>query len=196
MLVQVANGIEDMDILDISVLDSFTASSAIGLARHGSDIAIARIPLDQELEELQHFAENLFDVLRGRGRGKRPDASAIIEFGRALFRFLIRDDIKDLYSRLPETHVSLKILSNQPSIRQLPWEYLQEPGRQCPRYGRSVVRIIPTVGLRSPDPLPKSGLAKVLLVCADPIGVPGVSWEDIELTLHHSLLRVRAAKVC
>jgi CHAT domain len=175
-----------MDLLELSILDSYSKSWAIGLGRHGSDIAIARIPLDTELRELQTFSDNLFDVLRGRGRGKKPEAPEVMDFGRKLFSFLIRDDIKSLYGRLPDTHVSLKILSNHGALRQLPWEYLQEPGRQCPRNGRSVVRIIPTIGLSAPDPLPKAKLAKILFVSADPIGIPGVSWEDIEQTLRRT----------
>jgi hypothetical protein len=172
-----------VDILEITLLDSYTATHAIALARHGSDVAIAKIPLGPDLIRIEQFRANLMDVLRGRGKGKQPTGQELVEFGGELFRFLVRDDIDRLYLRLPNTQVSLKILANQPALRQLPWEYLQEPNRISPRKGRSIVRIIPTVGISALPPLPMTHLTRVLFVYADPQGLTRVSWSDVRDTL-------------
>ncbi|MBB5329428.1 CHAT domain-containing protein [Tunturiibacter gelidoferens] len=179
-----------MDILEITLLDSYAPTHAIALARHGSDVAIAKIPLGPDLVQIEKFRADLLDVLRGRGKGTRPTGQQLIQFGRDLFDFLVRDDIGKLYSRLPNTQVSLKILVNQPALRQLPWEYLQEPNRISPRRGRSVVRIIPTVGVSALPPLPINHLTRVLFVYADPQGLTRVSWSDVR----DALLRTYKAR--
>jgi hypothetical protein len=175
-----------MDLFELTVLDSYAPTHAIGLGRLGSNTAIAKIPFGPELANLEQFNNNLLDCLRGRGTGKRPTGQELVSFGHLLFEFLVRDEIRDLYLRLPGTQVSLNVLTNHSVLRQLPWEYLQEPHQLCPRKGRSVVRIMPTISASVPVPLPRTQLTRVLFVYADPQGVGRVSWNDVRDALQRT----------
>lgn len=175
-----------LDALELSILDSHSNDHAIAMGRRGSDVAIGRLPFGAELDGLADFQTRLTAVLRGKGPAKKPQPADLEKFGRGLFDFVMRDDLRALYDRLPETHVSVNILSNEPKLRQLPWEYLQEPKRLSPRNGRCVVRVIPTIGLQPPDPLPASSITKVLFVSADPIGLADVSWNEVQDVLRRA----------
>lgn len=173
-------------LFDLSILDSYAADYAIALGRCGSDIAIRRIPFGSEFDRLADFSTQLFAVLRGVGLARRPTPEDIESFGRQLFDFVLRDDLLRLYAGLPQTHVTVNILTNHTKMRQLPWEYLQEPKCLCPRNGRSVVRLVPTIGLAPVKPLPKSSVTKVLFVAADPIGLRNVDWSDVKATIERT----------
>jgi hypothetical protein len=67
---------------------------------------------------------------------------------------------------------------------------LQEPNRISPRKGRSIVRIIPTVGVSALPPLPLTHPTRVLFVYADPQGLTRVSWSDVR----DALLRTYKAR--
>ena len=171
------------NILDVTILDSYSQTHAVVLGRSGCDVAIAKLPFGQELQDLQGFAKRLLAQLSGAGSPKRIQAAELNTFGDNLFQFLIRGDLAGLYGKLPETHVSIKILCNQAAIRGLPWEYIREPKRGCPNNRRTIVRVIPTVGPQLPAPRSRKDIARVLLVAADPIGLRGVDWQQIRDTL-------------
>lgn len=173
-------------LFELSILDSYSPDYAIALARCGSDIAIRKIPFGAELDRLISFSANILGVLNGTAFIKRPDSAEVVNFGHSLFNFVLREDLLRLYNRLPETHVTLNVLTNQTRIRQLPWEYLQEPQGQCPRAGRSVVRLVPNVGGKAFQPLAKDGITRVLLIAADPVGLRDVDWEDVKMTLERT----------
>jgi len=180
-----------MDAIELTILDSSSKEFALTFARRGDDVAVRKIPFDKDFDRLASFNQQIFDVLKGVGGVDRPQPDGIVDFGRKLFAFVFKDDLKVLYDRLPETHVSIKILSTEPRLRQLAWEFLQEPNRLCPRAGRCVVRVIPTIGRQALEPIPKDKVTKVLFVAADPVGLKGVSWDDVR----ESLERVYGARL-
>jgi hypothetical protein len=115
----------------------------------------------------------------------RPKDAALTKFGRDLFKYIVRGDVKLLYNRLPDsTLIRIHILTNRPDLQSLPWEYLQDPKNSPgPWLDRSIVRIIPLVG---PEPLQPLSLApdgpkiRILFVYADPKNQGIVSWPDLE----------------
>jgi hypothetical protein len=175
------------DEIDLSILDA-DKSTVVAFARRGEDVAIERIPLGAELGALSAFRDRMDASLRGRGGAKRPASLEIENFGRSLFEFAIRNDLRSLYDRLPHSHVSLRILTNKPELKAIPWEFWQEPHQVAPSMERSIVRIIPTVGRVSLPPLARGGLTRILFVAADPIGLEGVSWSDVKSTIERIYL--------
>lgn len=173
------------DVLELTILDSSSENFALAIARRGCDMAIRQIPLDGAFTKIAGFNQRIVNVLKGV-EPERPEPDEILKFGINLFKFVFKDDLERLYNRLPETHVSVKILSTEPRLRQLFWEYLQEPGRQSPRAGRCVVRVIPTVGSEPLEAKAKEEVTKVLFCAADPVGLRGVSWEDVRDTLERA----------
>lgn len=166
------------DSLDLSILDSGMPGYAVGLARAGPDLALAWIPFGAELQNLIDFRKRIEDAIYGKSRA--PKAKELSDFGKQLFDFVIRDDIRMLYDRLPNTHIRLHILSNQADLQMLPFEYLQEPKRPAgPSRLRSVVRIVPTVGMLPPQPLAVDRL-RVLFVSSDPVDQGAVSWAEVK----------------
>ena len=142
--------------LELAILDAYAQDYAIALARRNDDIAIRKIPFGDEVQTLTQFRERLDTSLRGMGTAMAPTAAEIEDFGRKLFHFIMDGDLLKLYNRLPQTHISLKILTNHAALRKLPWEYWQEPDQKLPCTGRCVVRVIPTVGKQAPPPLAES----------------------------------------
>jgi len=115
---------------------------------------------------------------------KKLDAEQIEKFGRDLFDLIVADNLRDLYSQLkPDDYVSWKILTDNDDLGDIPWEFLQEPRTLSPRRTRSVVRVLQTVGLAPPEPLPRSGITRALLVSAEPVGLRNVGWQTIEARL-------------
>lgn len=169
--------------LELSILDAHAPGYAIALGRREQDIAIAKISFGSQMDALSSFGTRLNTALKGLGTANRPTSHELLQFGKDLFAFAIRDDLLTLYNRLPQGHVSLKILTNHSDLRQIPWEYLQEPNRLAPCTGRCVVRIIPTIGVASPPPVSRQSLTRILLVAAEPVGLRGVSWQDIKATI-------------
>jgi len=183
------------DALDLSILD-VDKDTAVALARRGDDIAIDKITFGPEFQSLIAFRDQMDASLHGTGGLKHPNPREIEAFGRALFSFVIRNDLRRLYDRLPQSHVSLKILTDKPDLKRIPWEYWQEPDQLCPWMGRSVVRIIPTIGKESLPPLPRKDLTRVLFISADPIGLRGVSWQDVKATIERAYAgRIGALKL-
>ncbi len=174
------------DELDLSILDTGSKAHVVALARRDRDVAIEKLSCEA-VSELTQFRQHIDRAIRGEL--KRPTPDELTDFGRKLFGFLVRGGIKVLYDRLPPGHVRIHILSNRPDLQALPWEYFQEPGRAAgPQVDRSVVRIVPTVGTPTPEPVSLRGKVRVLFVSADPPGLAPVGWpavkEMIERTFH------------
>ena len=141
------------ETLDLTILDASPLKEALLLGRCDSDIAVARLPFGNELPELGRFRDRIDRALRGME--KRPGVDELTSYGHKLFGFCIRGDLIQLYNRLPADHVRIHILSNQPEVRAMPWEYLQEPNHNPgPRRDRSVVRIVPMIRPASPRSTP------------------------------------------
>ena|GEM_PF-3338253 len=168
------------DTLELAILSPSSEGPALVFARYGSDVAIAKLP-SEELKAFAAFRDRINTVLLMNL--ERPKESELNQFGYDLFNYIVRDDIKRLYHRLPGgTLTRIHILTNRPDLQSLPWEYLQDPDHAPgPWLDRSIVRVIPSVGQTLPAPLvlaqggPK---IKILFVYADPTDQGKVSWLD------------------
>lgn len=181
------------DAIDLSILDSGMPGYAVALARAGPDLALAWIPFGLELQKLIDFRKRIEDAIYGDLRA--PKTKELSDFGNKLFDFVIRDDIRMLYDRLPNTLIRLHILSNQADLQMLPFEYMQEPKRgPGPSRVRSVVRIVPTVGMHPPQPLAVDRL-RVLFVSSDPIDQGVVSWAEVKALIEKAFLPLVPGRV-
>jgi hypothetical protein len=173
--------------LDICVLGSRSNGNATALARRGLDTAIATIQFDTRFERLTAFRDRLEKAAAGDPSRPRPDE--LSQFGLDLFDFVVGGDLRRLYDRLPSTHVRIQILSNMPELQSLPWEFIQEPNkpRGRPDLTRTVVRVVPTVGLDSFDPARKRKTLRVLFAYSDPVDLERVSWEQLKRSIERKL---------
>lgn len=173
-----------IDTLELAILSPDPSGAALVLARYGSDVAIANLPTGDEVKSFAAFRDRVNLVLLMNQ--PRPKSSELTEFGHALFKYIVRDDVKLLYDRLPGgALIRIHILTNSPDLQSLPWEYLQDPNHAPgPWLDRSIVRIIPSIGQSSPLPLSlaKEGGPKIriLFVYADPTNQGIVSWLDVK----------------
>lgn len=174
------------DTLDLTLLDSGSKDFVLAVARHGADLAFARLACGDALDRLSTFRTRIDRAIRGLER--RPKVEELTDFGRRLFAFCVQGDIGELYAQLPRGHlVRIHVVSNSSVIQTLPWEYLQEPGQvPGPSRERSVVRIVPTIGRQAPDPLPFEQRIRVLFVAADPIDQEGVSWPELKASIERT----------
>jgi CHAT domain-containing protein len=178
------------DTLDIAILSPAAKKATIALARYGSDIAIADLSSGNDLKSLLGFKDLISQVLLLNQ--KRPTKDELTKFGRALFRFLVRDEVKRLYDRLPlDTLVRINILTNRPDVQSLPWEFLQDPNQNPgPWLNRSVVRIIPTIGRLPPAPMQlaaQGAKLKILFVYAVPQDQTLVSWPSVKSRIESAI---------
>jgi hypothetical protein len=177
---------EKIDALDLAILSPGDKESALVFARYGSKLAIANLPTGDELKSFAAFRDRVNEVLLKSL--ERPKNSELTDFGRALFKYIVRDEVKVLYDLLPyNTLTRIHILTNRPDLQSLPWEYLQDPKHTSgPLLNRSIVRILPSIGPEPPDPLllaqggPK---IRILFVYADPANQGKVSWLDNEKSI-------------
>jgi CHAT domain-containing protein len=166
------------DALDLTILDSGSDDHAVALARSGADCAITQLPFGKQLKQLTEFRDWIESAVRGLK--SPPTSSELEEFGETLFAFTFRDEVAELYNRLPKDDIRLNIVCNRSEIQNLPWEYLQEPRKaRGPQRGRSVIRVVPTIGQNLPRPQPLGTKVRVLFVSAAPTDQGEVDWEDV-----------------
>jgi CHAT domain len=179
------------DVLDLAILDSGNPARATVMARSGPDLALAQIQCEPALSKLSAFRQTIDRALLGLE--KRPERKALTQFGEQLFSFAVSGDVARLYGRLPNSHVRLHLVSNSPDLQSLPWEYLQDPNQvPGPNVMRSVVRVVPAVGLDPPTPLKLSSRkVKILFASADPSDQDLVSWPEVKASVE----RVFAARL-
>jgi hypothetical protein len=172
------------DTLDLVILDSGAPTNAVVFARCGPDVATAKLPFDQSLRELDDFRQVVEQALYGN-EGK-PTVRQLDDFGHKLFRYLIRGDVLKLYTVLPKTHVRILILSDCPTLQVIPWEYFQEPGQSGAT--RSVVRVVKTIGVQSPQSLGPSDHLRVLFAYANPLDQEArLDWDSVRTSIDQSL---------
>ena len=170
---------------DLTIVDSGDPSRAVAIARTGYDLAIEPLSCS-DIRLLTDFRTRLVAVSSGGGR---PTVQQLHEFGQSLFNFIVQLAIHRVYNRLPESHISLQIFSNRPDLQALPWEYIQQPGKKPgPNALRSVVRIVPTIGIECPRPLKLGKTVRMLFVHAEPKGESAVAWEDIKESIEREFL--------
>ena len=168
--------------LDLLILDSLPDKHAVMLARSRGNVAIGRLDLGASFVSLLNFKSAIENALLGKGQ--RPKKQDLAKFGKQLFDLLFAGDLSKLYARLPPGNISVHILSDASRAKSLPWEYMQDPTRPSgPQSERCIIRIIPTIGIDAPVPLPLKNKVRVLFCSADPINEPGVSWTDVKLTI-------------
>lgn len=170
------------DCLDLFVLDTQNPDSLTAFARNGPDTAIEQLPIAGELADLLAIGRAIGRSMAGQGEHHTRDE--IDAFGRRLFNFLFKGDLKTLYDRLPAAGaISIQILSNRADVQEIPWEYVVTPNRvNVPHRERSIIRVHPTCGI-DPPPLgkrwPKDKKLNVLFVWADPVNEADVPWEEV-----------------
>jgi len=166
------------DALDLAILDAGSDDHVVALARSGADCAMAHLAFGKELKQLIEFRDWIKDAVLG---SKAPPSSSELQgFGEQLFTFAFRDEILELYERQPKEDVRVHIWSNRAEVQGLPWEYLQEPKkRRGPQRGRSVVRVVPTIGQVVPAPPALGPDIRVLFASAAPTDQGAVEWEEV-----------------
>jgi hypothetical protein len=168
------------DSLELALFDSGSKAHVLGVARCGDDYAFERIAL-ADLAGLHAFRDRITQSLLGKA--SRPTSQELRKFGDDLYRFFLQGELLELYARLPAEHMRIQVLSNQAEIQAIPWEYWQEPKKPGPRRERSVVRIVPTIGIGAPQPLSLAQEVRVLFVSAAPVDQGGVSWAEVKEVL-------------
>jgi hypothetical protein len=182
-----------IDTLDLAILSPSVKGSALVFARYGSDVAIANLPSGAELKSFAVFRDQVSAILLMNL--PRPKDTELTKFGRDLFKYIIRDDVRILYDKVSQnklnsgTLIRIHILTNRPDLQSLPWEYLQDPNQAPgPWLNRSIVRILPSIGHDPPAPLslaPGGPKIRILFVYADPTNQGNVSWLDNEKSVRH-----------
>ncbi|MCC6588989.1 MAG: CHAT domain-containing protein [Bryobacterales bacterium] len=171
-------------VLDLALLDTKSPEAALVLARANGDFATAVAPL-WEAEALNAFRDLLERAVRGVPPVPSPEEC--VAFGQNLFGFLVRDDVKELWERLPESDVRLQILSTHPLLTSLPWEMMQEPGILCgPRRERMLARIVSAEGHAAPRAIALNATVRVLFVSASPRDQVAVDFESVKASLEYA----------
>jgi hypothetical protein len=175
------------DCLDVMILGTGKSDSAIGYARHNSDVFISEIPGGKNLQALLDFTERIRKAV-APGTPGRPSESELNAFGNDLFDFCFANELRDVYKALPSSHIRLQFLTCHNEMKSVPWEFMQEPKKTPgPRRVRSIVRIVPSFGKDVLSPKPRGQKIKVLLVASYPINQDRVSWDDISRRIGRSL---------
>lgn len=170
------------DEFELSILDSGDQTRAIAVARFGYDMAIVSLG-NLQLQALIDFHARLSAAAAGRAP-VRPSATELEEFGKQLFALLVQGDIETIYDKLPPSYIRLQIYSNRPDLQAIPWEYIQWPrSPPGPDAFRSVIRVIPTIGVSAPVPRKLNGQIRLLFVYAEPPRGPSVGWSFIKDTV-------------
>jgi CHAT domain len=170
------------DEFELTILDSGDPTRAIVMARAGFDQAVESFS-DLDLKSFVAFRTLLSDAAGGRAL-VRPTALQLEQFGRGLFDLVVRNDIQRIYNRLPQSHIRLKIYSNRSDVQGLPWEYIQEPN--CvpgPNAFRSVVRVVPTIGVPAPVAKNMGQILRMLFVYAEPPRSSSTDWPTIKASI-------------
>lgn len=178
------------DTLDLAILSAEDKTTAIVLARYGTDIAIASLPFGSDLQELLDFSNRINQVILLNQPS--PTKAEVKSFGQKLFRYIIRGEVEQLYNLLPpDPMMRIHILTNRPDLQSLPWEYLQARNQGIgPMRNRSIVRIIPTIGLRPLKPLNLANeKLKILFVYAVPQDQSLVSWPTVQSKIQDAIAR-------
>lgn len=97
------------DEFELSVLASGDQTRAIAIARCGFDRAIESFS-GLQLQALFDFHTRLSAAAGGRAP-VRPTAPELEQFGRDLFKLIVRGNIRKTYDRLPASHIRLQITS-------------------------------------------------------------------------------------
>jgi hypothetical protein len=163
------------DEFALSILDTGDPTRVIAVGRCGYDMAIESLSCKQ-LQALINFHARLSAAAAGRAL-PRPTAPELAQFGQDLFRLLVQGGIKKIYDRLPASLIRLQIYSNRSDLQAIPWEYMQQPESvPGPDALRSVIRVVPTIGVPCPVPRKLGEKIRLLFVYAEPPREPSIDW--------------------
>lgn len=165
--------------LDLFVLNGYAPNQAFALARRGPDSAFALIDLTHA--NIQRFVEFSDRVERTVLGAQRPTEKELDDIGRNLFEHIFKDEILELYNRLPVGSISIQIATNEQRAHRIPWEFLAPHNRGAvPSLDLCVVRVLPMCARADPAPSKRLAKLRVLLAIADPVEQPGVPWSEVE----------------
>lgn len=126
----------------LEIIMLHTKNSMINLGRSADKLLITEIR-SEKLDELKGFAEDIRQALERPARKERPSDERLTTYGQKLFEFC---GIERIYRSPSHIHM----ITNQPDLKALPWEYMLDPTRgPGPARKHSIVRIVPFVGDRS-----------------------------------------------
>jgi hypothetical protein len=170
--------------LDLAILDSGTTTSLAIYARFADDTAFV-LASSTELAELIAIKSRFEESVSGGSSLLTNDE--IRTAGEKLFNTVIRDSIADLYNLVPKNApIRILIASNHDVFQRLPWELMQQPNSVgAPDPNRVIVRVVPTVGVRAPPPLPRGQRLRVLFAVAEPLELGATDWNDTYVLLRN-----------
>lgn len=168
--------------LDLYVVNGRTPDKAIIVAKRGADIAIEDFDIDHQVNTMVGLADRIDAAAAG---AKRPTVTEMREMGSRLFQRVFTGQVGALYGRLPTgTAVSILVISNEPRIRRIPWEFIAPPEyKLLPHANRCVVRILPTCSGAELEPLKLKRPLRVLLAVAEPQDEAAVGWAEVEASI-------------
>ncbi len=85
-----------------------------------------------------------------------------------------------------------RFTDNCAELQALPWEYIQQPKIPSPNVSRSVIRVVPTIGVKPASPLKLGQPVRLLFVFADPIDQPFVDFPAVRQTIEGEFRRAAA----
>jgi len=171
------------DCLSLAILDSGTKDAFAVYARYGDDTGCVLVT-PAFLPELIEIKNRFESSVSGDTRALTK--KEISEAGEKLFNTVVRGDIAVLYGLVPK-NASIRILiaSNHEILQGLPWEIMRRNGSiDAPDPNRVFIRVVPTVGIRPPAPLPRDRRLRVLFAVAESINVAATDWNDTYVLLN------------
>ena len=171
------------DTLRISLLESPDPKKIIAVARRGNDMASETISCTnlRNLLEFRSLIEKCID-----GKEKRPDTTQLEKYSNSLFKFIFKKKLHDIYNRCPDEHIRIQIYCNHRELQFLPWEYMAMPGDlPGPNSKRSIVRVVPTIGIEPPHLIDINRTIRILFIFSDPIDQEGIDWIIAKKTIEN-----------
>ena len=183
----------DSGCLELLILDSGHRKQIVIVARHMHDLAIELAPT-RTIAQIASFAQLLDRATRGAG--ERPSPQELRDFGIKLFKLIVRDTVKEILTSLPNEPIRIQIVSTHPDIQSIRWEYMQNPDvAPGPDPLRSVVRVVPTIGLKIPESPKIEPPVQVLFIWAEPPDQDPIGWERVPETIRRAF-EARADGLC
>jgi len=184
-----------IDCLNLAILDSGTKDALAVYARFGDDTAFV-LASPTVLSELIAIRNRFEQSVNGESSALTEDE--VRNDGEKLFNTIVRDGVAELYDLVPKnTPIRILIASNHDILQGLPWEIMRQRNSVgAPDPNRVVVRVVPTVGIRAPAPLPRGQRLRVLFAVAEPIELAATDWNDTYVLLQQTFgNRVDSTKV-
>ena len=179
--------------LDLYVVSDGDIDSALALARRGPDIAVARMDLNaSDIKDFVAFTDKVERT--ALGAESRPTQTELDDIGKRMFDHIFRGDVLKLYRRAPKGLLSIQIVTDEPRIQRVAWEFISPDDKMpVPHQERCVVRVLPICVSSDPLPVPRLGHVRVLLIGAEPINEPGVGWSTVEKDLRRNFQSLEGA---